>query len=164
MKITTKELHDPVERTYHIVNQHGAVVGNRNDFFTAVKWASDYLEGEWSIRTIVDGQCVIEREKSSCLKNLKLQLTETSRGFSLLEFEDSNGEKCSLQKSSIMNDDRIWLGTTAAKPQRFVRDKGWIPVEFPEDTLFTTRMHLNQEQVKRLLPILQNFVKTGELS
>lgn len=29
--------------------------------------------------------------------------------------------------------------------------------------MLSTRMHLNQEQVKQLLPILQHFADTGEL-
>lgn len=91
-----------------------------------------------------------------------MKKNKTLRGFGLIEFEDRNGHHCSLQKSSIATEDCIWLGIENANPRVLVQDKGWCPVPFPEDILFTTRMHLNREQVKKLLPHLQKFVKTGE--
>jgi hypothetical protein len=65
--------------------------------------------------------------------------TTTSRGFLLYSFKDCYGDNCSLQKSSSANEDRIWLGV--------------------EDS----RMHLSQQQVKKLIPLLTVFVNTGEL-
>lgn len=65
-----------------------------------------------------------------------LNIRKTARGFSLIEFEDYYHHDCSLQESSNI-DPCIWLGVG------------------------NNRMHLNQEQVKELLPYLQRFVDTG---
>jgi len=64
----------------------------------------------------------------------------TQRGFAKIDFTDSYDEKCSIQKSSSATKNAIWFGQDGAK-----------------------RMHLTQEQVEELLPILTNFAKTGEI-
>lgn len=92
-----------------------------------------------------------------------LKRTETARGFSLIEFEDHNDTPCSLQKSSLATEDAIWFGVNDPAPKRLIPGLGWTPVEFPPDTSFRTRMHLTRAQVKELLPLLQNFVETGEV-
>ena len=43
-------------------------------------------------------------------------------------------------------------------------DNGWVKFEIPKEVLLSTRMHLTRKQVKELLPLLQKFVETGELS
>lgn len=43
---------------YQILNKHKAVVAKRDDFDSAVRWAQDYLSGDWSVRT-VEGGCVV---------------------------------------------------------------------------------------------------------
>jgi hypothetical protein len=68
-----------------------------------------------------------------------------------------------LQASSIATESCIWLGTDDADPKVLIPGKGWTKVKVPKDTLFNTRMHLNQKQVQRLLPHLQKFAETGEL-
>lgn len=68
-----------------------------------------------------------------------MKLVYGSRGFAWLNFWDSYGETCSLQESSAASAPHLWIG----------RDQ--------------MRMHLNQEQVKELLPYLQTFVETGKL-
>lgn len=91
-------------------------------------------------------------------------MKKTSREFAILNFKDRNNNECSLQKSSIATENCIWLGVDDADPQVFIHGEGWQPLVYPEkDTLFTTRMHLNQQQVKELLPILTKFAETGEL-
>lgn len=40
---------------------------------------------------------------------------------------------------------------------------GWVPYEIPSEVFLHTRMHLNQDQVKALLPILEKFVRTGTI-
>jgi hypothetical protein len=66
---------------------------------------------------------------------------DTARGFARYDFADSNGEPCSLQKSSVATDDLVWLGRDGER----------------------TRMHLTRAQVAELLPLLQAFVDTGEI-
>lgn len=70
-------------------------------------------------------------------KKLKLELTE--RGFAYADFYDLYNKGCSIQESSLATDNAIWLG------------------------VYESRMHLNQEQVAELLPLLERFVKTGVL-
>ena len=88
---------------------------------------------------------------------------ETHRGFTLYEFKDRYGASCSLQKSSIATEDCIWLGVDDPDPRKLIKNKGWQSVKIDEDILLTTRMHLSIEQVKALLPILNEFVEKGEI-
>ncbi len=101
-------------------------------------------------------------------------MEKTERGFSFHEFEDRYGAKCSLQKSSLATEDAIWFGVDDPNPKilasqaaRFgVKTKqttGWVEYPIPKEVLINNRMHLTVEDVKKLLPILQRFVKTGEI-
>lgn len=99
----------------------------------------------------------------------KLEFTTTERGFDLATFTDAYGAECSIQKSSSAEDDHIWLGVDHADPKILARDtpqggNGWLPYHLPDGVLLTTRMHLTREQVAELLPALQLFVDTGELT
>ena len=40
---------------------------------------------------------------------------------------------------------------------------GWVEYPIPEGVSIYTRMHLDQKQVKELLPYLMRFAETGEL-
>lgn len=90
-------------------------------------------------------------------------LPTTQRGFTKLEFSDSNGVKCSLQHSSSAMQACIWLGCDDADPQVLQHGKGWSPVPMPDRYIANTRMHLNQQMVTWLLPYLQHFAATGRL-
>jgi hypothetical protein len=92
------------------------------------------------------------------------EASKTARGFDLIEFTDRYDVACSIQKSSLAFEDAIWLGCSEAKPRQLIPGKGWQDIEMPADYCANTRMHLTQEQVAWLLPILQNFVLTGELA
>lgn len=83
------------------------------------------------------------------MRNIKSE--STSRGFSRVEFDDLYGARCSLQKSSLASQDAIWLGTNDAKRHHVTGE------------IIGTRMHLTQEDVVWLLPILQHFAETGDL-
>jgi hypothetical protein len=110
--------------------------------------------------------------------------TETSRGFELVEFEDANNKKCSLQQSSAWGLTEasfnnpgtafVWLGLDKADPSIMVSDAkrlgvvipdgkttGWIPFPIPGDVQISTRMHLNREQVQGLIDRLQNWLDKG---
>lgn len=92
----------------------------------------------------------------------------TGRGFDIIEFNDLYGEKCNIQKSSLATEDAIWVGVESANPQIMASKTieggtGWVKYDIPDDVLLTTRMHLSQEQVQYLLPILQVFAETGDL-
>jgi len=99
---------------------------------------------------------------------MKLEKTITSRGFNLIKFNDLYDIECSIQKSSLATDDAIWFGVNDADPHIMASKTlqggtGWVRYDVPDDVSFNTRMHLNREQVKELLPILKKFVKTGNL-
>jgi hypothetical protein len=99
---------------------------------------------------------------------IKLEKKVTERGFEIIEFMDRYNSKCSLQKSSLATEDAIWLGVDDANPQIMASKTpgggtGWVSYPISEDVLFTTRMHLTRKQVKKLLPFLKKFVKTGDL-
>lgn len=72
---------------------------------------------------------------------IRIEFGTTSRGFKIAHFSDQYGQDCSLQKSSLMDPDCIWLGAHGNP----------------------NRMHLSQEHVRALLPALQHFADTGEL-
>ena len=111
---------------------------------------------------------------------------ETCRGFGMVKFRDEYGKECSLQISSravCENEDGtvddplgwIWLGVDDAEP-KIMKTKarelglplppgevsGWMPYPVPEDVLMTTRMHLNESQVRGLIARLQTWLDTGD--
>lgn len=101
--------------------------------------------------------------------------SNTERGFATIEFTDRYGDDCIIQKSSLATEDAIWFGIRDATPQIMASDAlaagvdtneatGWVPYPIPKNVLLTTRMHLTRELVAELLPILQRFVETGEVS
>ena len=97
---------------------------------------------------------------------MKLKKTKTERGFDLIQFNDLDDAKCNIQESSSA--DAIWIGIEDVDPKILASKTpqggtGWVKYDIPDDVLFTKRMHLNREQVKKLLPILQEFVDTGKL-
>lgn len=105
---------------------------------------------------------------------MKLKRSKTDRGFGLIEFDDSYGVKCTLQKSSLATDDAIWLGVHDAAPKVMAahaaalgmktdKNTGWVEYPLPKEVFIGTRMHLTRKQVKKLLPALQRFVETGDL-
>ncbi|NHR07429.1 hypothetical protein HA052_19750 [Chromobacterium haemolyticum] len=101
--------------------------------------------------------------------------TKTQHGFASIAFRDRNDAPCRLQKSSLVTEDALWLGVDDAEPKimacnaaahgvETTETTGWVPYPLPDAVLLTTGMHLTREQVAQLLPILQHFVDTGELS
>ncbi len=103
-----------------------------------------------------------------------MKKNKTLRGFGIIKFKDIYGAECSLQKSSLADEDAIWFGTDDADPKvlafeaasvgiKTTETTGWIPYPIPSNVLLSTRMHLGRNQVKKLLPHLEKFVKTGEI-
>jgi hypothetical protein len=103
-----------------------------------------------------------------------IEWKKSSRGFAFGEFHDMDGNRCSIQESSLATDDCIWLGIDDAKPMIMASDApklgittdkvtGWIPYPIPEEVLLRTRMHLNREQALRLIEALRVFMDTGRL-
>lgn len=65
-------------------------------------------------------------------------------------FKDRYDLSCSLQDSSLANEDAIWLGIDRIEPQ-----PGGLPA--------LGRMHLTKADVQALLPLLQYFAAHGRL-
>lgn len=104
-----------------------------------------------------------------------MNASKTERGFSTIEFLDRYGDACIIQKSSLATEDAIWFGIQDACPQIMASEAlaagvdtkettGWVPYPIPKNVLLSTRMHLTRELVAELMPILQRFVDTGEVS
>lgn len=93
-----------------------------------------------------------------------MKIKKTSRGFDIAKFKDRYGAECSLQKSSLATEDCIWLGINNVEPIIMIEGRGWQPYNIPPEVMLSSRMHLNREMVAKLLPTLQLFVKTGELT
>jgi hypothetical protein len=96
-------------------------------------------------------------------------VTHTSRGFAYVEFEDHNGTPCNIQKSSLADDDAIWIGAKDIGLKKFTPYSGWEDQdtrgEPPHGVAFVAnnRMHLTRWQVAALLPLLQHFAATGDV-
>lgn len=107
---------------------------------------------------------------------MNINMKTTNRGFAVGDFTDKYGLKCSLQESSAADKPCIWLGVNEAIPIVTTSEAvgfgydldntdstGWVKVPIPDCAIISSRMHLTQEDVKRLLPSLINFVETGYL-
>ena len=85
------------------------------------------------------------------------------RGFLRGEFRDRNDELCSIQKSSVATEDCLWLGADKQRLMHLVSDEGWKELPIPDGAMiYPGRMHLTRKMVKKLIPLLQKFVETGE--
>ncbi len=97
-----------------------------------------------------------------------MEIRPTARGFLRTDFEDANGDECSLQESSACRDEGlIWLGASHAVPRVFTPGVGWADAVIEEppggSVLMQGRMHLTQSHVRDLLPALQYFAEHGNL-
>lgn len=85
--------------------------------------------------------------------------SKTERGFSVIDFEDLYGAKCSMQQSSLATDNAIWLGCDSGTHYQHP-DGRVIPAAADS---CAARMHLNRDQAKWLVKQLKNWIKTGEV-
>ena len=79
-----------------------------------------------------------------------MKITKTQRGFERIDFKDDYGESCSLQQSSSV-DPHIWLGCN---------ENG----KFHLGEFLSPRMHLNPNQVKKLVEFLSNWLERGSFT
>lgn len=94
-----------------------------------------------------------------------MDIKQTERGFDYSEFTDSYGEKCSLQMSSSAMEPKIWLGIDKPSLTVFEENMGkYVNTPMPKTFMVSSRMHLTMDMVKQLLPALQRFAETGEIS
>jgi hypothetical protein len=92
----------------------------------------------------------------------------TNRGFAFTQFEDDNGNSCSVQESSSMTP-RLWVGIDDADPHVLASKAkslgvetestvGWVPYPISKEVLMTTRMHLTKDQTVDLIKVLIAWV------
>jgi hypothetical protein len=102
-----------------------------------------------------------------------MKIKKTQRGFGIMNFKDQHGTECSIQKSSSAMQDCIWFGSNKIGLKEFVayrQPSAWVDRDDVDEHTMehhfvaNNRMHLTRKQVAKLLPILQKFVETGELS
>jgi hypothetical protein len=104
------------------------------------------------------------------ISRAELTETKTGRGFTQVKFKDRYGVACSIQKSSLATEGAIWIGADDLGLKRFPGDcTGWHDVDLSEifpgqDIVANTSMHLTQDQVRAILPVLSNFVETGDVA
>lgn len=100
--------------------------------------------------------------------------TTTARGFGIIKFRDDYDAPCSIQQSSNAGRNCLWIGIDDAAPKILHGNarrlgvechvnSGWVPYPIPEEVLLSTRMHLNEKQVKALIKTLQGWIDTGDL-
>lgn len=110
---------------------------------------------------------------------MKFKYGFTARRFPYVTFTDRYDAECSIQLSSLADESAIWFGIDNADPKIMARHanklglyhllnegperlNGWVKYPLHEEVSLTTRMHLTQEQVKAILPILEYFAEHGE--
>lgn len=84
---------------------------------------------------------------------MTIKIEKTERGFRSGEFTDRYGKKCSIQESSLATEAAIWLGC----------DEGTHTTDLDGSLVCMARMHLTQEMVEDLIPLLDHFVYKGSL-
>jgi hypothetical protein len=98
----------------------------------------------------------------------------TCAGWPVIEFRDSYDRECSLQTSSNIDVDALWLGVNGADPRVLAREAashgvkteetvGWVPYPIPDGVLLSTRMHLDRQGAENLIAALQYWLDTGKL-
>lgn len=103
-----------------------------------------------------------------------MQKKATERGFEYYEFNDLYSSKCSLQESSLAEQDAVWLGIDDPDPKIMNSDarrlgypssgdNGWTEFNIPKQVVLHTRMHLSREQARDLGEKLIMFAQSGEL-
>ena len=89
-------------------------------------------------------------------------VTDTNRHFELILFRDRYETPCSLQQSSIFDDEHanqpgataVWLGVDRQTNRR----DGMF------DAANQTRMHLDRKQVQSLVAVLETWLKCGSFT
>jgi hypothetical protein len=72
----------------------------------------------------------------------------TDRGFQVAKFTDLYGSECSIQVSSLATEPAIWFG---------------VDQHYYEGPSTSGRMHLTEDMVKILTPLLLRFLEFGDL-
>jgi len=80
---------------------------------------------------------------------IKIKLT--NRGFARGEFKDRYGAACSIQKSSLADEECIWLGCEHETIHEVTKEP------------CGARMHLTRQMAADIVMHLQRFIETGDI-
>lgn len=80
-----------------------------------------------------------------------IELYMTGRGFRRGDFKDHNDAPCSIQESSIADEDGIWLGLEHEQKHPTTGEP------------MGARMHLDRTAAANIVMHLQRFIETGNL-
>lgn len=97
-----------------------------------------------------------ENESEEVTKTVLFSGEKNDRNLNKILFLDRYHQECSIQDSSLATEAAIWLGIDNSGPM----------LDGPtgkRNESFSGRMHLTQEMVKQLLPVLTEFANTGNL-
>lgn len=102
--------------------------------------------------------------------------SRTQRGFGIVKFKDGYGYDCTIQQSSSAMGDFLWIGVDNAQQHAQVmavharhfgiqtdQMNGWVEYPIPKEVMIPDRMHLERKDVRRLVKLLNNWLRTGEL-
>jgi hypothetical protein len=93
-----------------------------------------------------------------------MKLETNDRGFMRGVFVDENHIECSIQESSATDPPLLWIGCNEPNAMCFSDDlSDWQPFALPANVECTTRMHISQKTAEQLIPLLQEFVRSGYL-
>ena len=97
-----------------------------------------------------------------------MKTTTNERGFARGEFMDSVGHECIIKEGSVDTREGmgVWLGVPQPQITVFT-EKGMansVSIPTPENWMIGSLMYLSDKQIKQLIPMLQNFLKTGKLN
>ena len=85
---------------------------------------------------------------------------KTARNYLGTAFLDTYGVSCSMQESSYAAEPCIWLGVD--KPEfKHISGGKMYDYTLPENVIVFSRMHLNQEQARKLANNLLYFAEHG---
>lgn len=84
---------------------------------------------------------------------MTIKIEKTERGFYQGNFVDRYGKECSIQESSLATESAIWFGC----------NEGTHTIDEDGKTACMGRMHLTQDMVAQLIPLLDIFVYEGHL-
>ncbi|MBL4694849.1 hypothetical protein JKY72_05780 [Candidatus Gracilibacteria bacterium] len=101
---------------------------------------------------------------------ITLEPTEENSPFQIAFFTDKDGNICTIQDSSALNHDHIWLGAIKGPTKEGEKEissesdfQAWLEkIEYRIEEKIM-RMLLSQETVSSVLPHLKHFIDTGKI-
>lgn len=133
----------------------------------------------YSHLSILSDENLLEKLYERCLEFYELNLNSSgrffmedevsNRGYSHITFTDTHGLVGTVTESSAVGRlPCIHFGVKDPKVKVMAstlnsHGTGWVDIT-PEGASIDSTLHLNTDQIKLLIPILQNFVETGEVS